>query len=312
MVTFLILICSFLFIVCFILCMGMVKTNRQLDTLCEVLSDVKSGNFNRRILAQKAGKIREICYGINEIVETMQNRIIEQEISEQSYKRLMTGLSHDVKTPLASLIGYLEAIDGCMVKEEKRDRYVNIALMKAIRLKEFTNDLFEWVKLDAKEKVFHFQELDIVELTRTILSDWLNVFEKKKIAYEFQIPETECTMFLDKMAYERIINNLFQNIVVHSDADKMKLDMVISDEKVCITIMDWGAGIEEEKLPFIFERLYQCDEARAMDGNGLGLAIVKELLAAHHASIYVESKAGEFTRFKILFFKNSNKQLQNE
>ena len=157
MVTFLILVCSLLFIVCFILCSGMVKTNRQLDTICDVLADVKDGNLNRRILAQKAGKIREICYEINEIVEIMQNRIIEQKISEQSYKRLMTGLSHDVKTPLASLIGYLEAIDGRMVKEEKRDRYVNIALMKAIQLKDFTNDLFEWVKLDAKEKVFHFR-----------------------------------------------------------------------------------------------------------------------------------------------------------
>lgn len=309
MVTFLMLVCSLLFIACFVLCLEMVKTNRQLETLCDVLADVKGGNLNRRILAQKTGRIKEICYGINEIVESMQNRIVEQKISEQSYKRLMTGLSHDVKTPLASLIGYLEAIDGCMVKEEKRDRYVNIALMKAIRLKEFTNDLFEWVKLDAKEKMFHFQKLDIVELTRTIISDWLNVFEKKEIAYEFQIPETECPMFLDKMAYERIINNLFQNIVIHSDADKMKLDMEISGEKVCITITDWGTGIEEEKLPFIFERLYQCDEARAADGNGLGLAIVKELLEAHHASIYVESKAGEFTRLKILFFKNSNKQL---
>lgn len=118
MVTFLILVCSLLFIVCFILCSGMVKTNRQLDTICDVLADVKDGNLNRRILAQKAGKIREICYEINEIVEIMQNRIIEQKISEQSYKRLMTGLSHDVKTPLASLIGYLEAIDGRMVKEE--------------------------------------------------------------------------------------------------------------------------------------------------------------------------------------------------
>ena len=312
MVTFLILVCSLLFIVCFILCSGMVKTNRQLDTICDVLADVKDGNLNRRILAQKAGKIREICYEINEIVEIMQNRIIEQKISEQSYKRLMTGLSHDVKTPLASLIGYLEAIDGRMVKEEKRDRYVNIALMKAIQLKDFTNDLFEWVKLDAKEKVFHFQKLDIVELTRTIILDWLNVFEKKEITYEFQIPETECSMFLDKIAYERIINNLFQNILVHSDADKMKLDMEILDEKVCIDITDWGTGIEEGKLPFIFERLYQCDEARAMEGNGLGLAIVKELLAAHHASIYVESMEGEFTRFKIVFFKNSNKQLQNE
>lgn len=312
MVAFLIVICGLLFITCLILCLEMIKTSGQLDTLCEVLADVKSGNLNRRILAQKAGKIREICYGINEIVETMQNRIIEQNISEQSYKRLMTGLSHDVKTPLASLIGYLEAIDGCMVKEEKRDRYVNIALMKAIRLKEFTNDLFEWVKLDAKEKVFHFQKLDIVELTRTIISDWLNVFDKKKIAYEFQIPETECLMFLDKMAYERMINNLFQNIVVHSDADKMKLEMTVSGEKVCIIITDCGIGIEEEKLPFIFERLYQCDEARATDGNGLGLAIVKELLAAHHASIDVESSVGEFTRFKILFFKNSNRQLQSE
>ena len=189
---------------------------------------------------------------------------------------------------------------------------MNIALMKAIQLKDFTNDLFEWVKLDAKEKVFHFQKLDIVELTRTIILDWLNVFEKKEITYEFQIPETECSMFLDKIAYERIINNLFQNIVVHSDADKMKLDMEILDEKVCIDITDWGTGIEEGKLPFIFERLYQCDEARAMEGNGLGLAIVKELLAAHHASIYVESMEGEFTRFKIVFFKNSNKQLQNE
>lgn len=309
---FLICACILLLLFCFLSCVEIINTNRQLDTLCEVLSDIKKGNLNRRILAQKNGKIKEICYGINDIVENMQNKIIEQKISEQSYKRLMTGLSHDVKTPLASLIGYLEAVDNCIVKEEKRNGYVSIALAKAIRLKEFTNDLFEWVKLDAREKVFHFQKLDIVELTRTIVSDWLNAFDKHKIKYTFQIPETECYMYLDKMAYERIINNLIQNIIIHSNAEKMELELKVETGKVVINITDWGDGIEEEKLPFIFERLYQCDEARATDGNGLGLAIVKELLLAHHASAYVESQVGKFTRFTVVFFSASNNQLENE
>lgn len=272
----------------------------QLTLMRDALEDIKSGNLNRRVLASESDMTKQICYGINEIAISSQSRFIQQKQAEQAYKRLMTSLSHDVKTPLASLVGYLEAIENGLVTGQEKDEYIHVASDKAHRLKDFVTALFEWVKLDAKEQIFHFELLDINELSRNMIADWIPILESAGLNYDIEIPETEYSIRVDPNAYTRIFNNLLQNIMAHSEADHVILRIAEDTQQVKIMVTDNGKGISPDDLPHIFERLYQCDHSRSARGNGLGLSIAKELVSAHKGKVTVTSTPGTGTTFTIL------------
>ena len=162
-------------------------------------------------------------------------------------------------------------------------------LAKENDIKEFVESLFEWVKLDAGEQVYHFEQLDLNELTRDIMADWIPTLENSHFEYDIDIPENEYFMKIDVRAYIRILNNLIQNILTHSGGNKLTLRITENESQAQIAVTDNGIGISPSNLPHIFERMYQCDDSRLADGNGLGLAIVKELVIAHKGEIKVES-----------------------
>ena len=280
------------------------RVRGQLSVIEEALEDLKSGNLNRRMLTKKNDMTRKICYGINEIAMNSQTQLIRQKQSEQAYKRLMTSISHDVKTPLASLVGYLEAIECKIVAGEEKDEYVHVAFEKARYLKHFVENLFEWVKLDSGEQIFRFEVLDLNEVSRNIIADWISVLENSNFEYEFDIPETEYPMRIDVNAYSRTLNNLLQNALIHSKGNKVIFRISENDRQARIILEDNGKGISPGHLPHIFERMYQCDQSRSAKGNGLGLSIVKELVAAHKGTITAESTPDKGTIFTILLPKS--------
>ena len=280
------------------------RVQMQISIIEEALEDIKSGNLNRRMLTKRSDITRKICYDMNEIAMNSQAQLIRQRQSEQAYKRLMTSISHDVKTPLASLVGYLEAVECNIVAGEEKDGYVHVAFEKAQYLKHFIENLFEWVKLDSGEQIFRFEQVDLNELSRNIIVDWIPVLENSNFEYEFDIPEREYLMCIDINAYSRILNNLLQNILVHSEGDKMVFRISENDRHARITIADNGKGISPDHLPHIFERMYQCDQSRSAKGNGLGLSIVKELVAAHKGTIAADSAPDKGVAFTILLPKS--------
>lgn len=275
----------------------------QLSLIKDALVDIKNGNLNRRILVRKNELTKEICYDINEIVMRSQLRIVQQKQSEQAYKRLMTSLSHDVKTPLASLVGYLEAVENNVVKGVEQEEYIKVAMEKAYHLKDFVTALFEWVKLDAGEQIFHFELCDLNELSRNIMIDWVPLLENHNLAYEIEIPEVEYMTRVDSTAYTRILNNLLQNILTHSAASKVSLNVIETEQQAKIIVSDNGKGISDSDIPHIFERMYQCDHSRSARGNGLGLSIAKELVKVHKGTITADSVPGTGMTFTIIFPK---------
>lgn len=275
------------------------RVREQLSIIKDALEDIKHGNLNRRVLARENDMTQQICFDINEIAINSQSRFIQQKQTEQAYKRLMTSLSHDVKTPLASLVGYLEAIESKLVVGEEKEEYIHVAADKAHHLKYFVETLFEWVKLDAGEQIFHFEPCDLNELSRNILADWIPVLESSQIDYEVDIPETEYATRLDSNAYTRIINNLLQNVIIHSEGNKLMLQIFEDEKQAEIIVADNGKGISADDLPHIFERMYQCDHSRSGKGTGLGLSIVKELVNAHKGKITADSILGNGTAFTI-------------
>lgn len=269
--------------------------------MSEALEDVKNGNGNRRILAKNNELIAPLAYEINEIVQNYEDKLAELHQMEETNKQLMTSLSHDVRTPLTTLIGYLDAVYKEIVIEKERDEYIEIACRKAYDLKEYIDVLFDWFKLNSNEFSMNILPVEIVELTRNILIDWIPIFENKQIEYIIEIPEKPFQVNLDKDGYMRIFNNLIQNILSHSCADRIEISLVKKANNINILLKDNGIGIEKEDLKHIFERLYKCDKGRSEKGSGLGLSIVYQLVEKMNGKIIVESVPNIGTTFTISF-----------
>ena len=202
-----------------------------------------------------------------------------------------------------SLAGYLDAVEHKIVSGEEKEEYIHVAYEKAQYLKQFVETLFEWVKLDSKEQVFYFEQCDINELTRSIIAGWVPILESYHFEYEIDIPEKEYVACIDPNAYTRILNNLLQNAVSHSEGDKVILRIAEDDIQARITVSDNGRGILPEDLPHIFERMYQAGQSRSAQGNGLGLSITQELAAAHQGTIIADSVPGLGAIFTVILPK---------
>lgn len=298
---FFILAVTVMILIIVVLTVIIYRNRKKSDEIMTVLNDIESGYENRKILSKGNGSSAQICFKINKIMNDSRCKIVELEKSERAYKKLMTDLSHDVRTPLTSLIGYLDALHKNIVEGGEREAYINIARDKAYQLKELTDSLFEWVKLDSKAQVYSFENVDANELTRSIFIAWIPVLEKKSINFTVDIPETECILKLDSGAYGRIVNNIIQNAVTHSQCSKLSVGIRQETDSAVLSISDNGTGIQEKDIPFVFHRLYKCDESRSRKGNGLGLSIVRELVAAHGGTVSAESIPNEKTTFKVVF-----------
>ena len=242
-----------------------------------------------------------IAYEVNDIVSSYEKELSLFRQTEEVNKQLMTSLSHDVRTPLTTLIGYLDAAHKGIVTGKDKDEYVEIARRKAHDLKEYIDVLFDWFKLNSDEFVLSIDPVEAAELTRNILIDWIPIFEDKKIDYSIDIPEQPFWVRLDPDAYMRILNNLVQNVIVHSHADKINISLSKQDRNMRILVTDNGVGIEKDDLKHIFERLYKCDKGRSEKGSGLGLSIVHQLVEKMNGTITAESTPGNGTTFTLDF-----------
>lgn len=184
---------------------------------------------------------------------------------------------------------------------KERDNYFETARRKAYDLKEYIDILFDWFKLNSNEFTMQIHTIEATELTRNILIDWIPIFEDKEINYSIDIPEQPLQVNLDSEGYMRILNNLIQNIIAHSYADRIELTLSKQKEYMKILLSDNGIGIEKDDLKHIFERLYKCDKGRAEKGSGLGLSIVHQLVEKMNGTITVKSIQGNGTEFTLLF-----------
>ena len=277
------------------------RVKKQIAEMTDALVDVKNGNGNRRILSATNELVAPLAYEINEIVVSYESRLSIVRQAEETNRQLMTSLSHDVRTPLTTLIGYLDAAYKGLVTGKDRDDYIEIARRKAHDLKEYIDVLFDWFKLNSDEFALEIQSVEAAELTRNILIDWIPIFEDKQVDYDIDIPEQPVRVRLDTDSYMRIINNLIQNVIAHSHADKIKISLSKQGNNLRLLLADNGVGIEKEDLKHIFERLYKCDKGRSEKGSGLGLSIVHQLVEKMGGNITVESLLGKGTEFMLLF-----------
>ena len=273
------------------------RERRKIKEIAEALADVKNGNGNRRILANPDQLLSPLIYEINDIILAYEEQIAVFHQTDETNKQLMTSLSHDVRTPLTTLIGYLDAVHKGVVTGTEREEYIEISRRKAYDLKGYIDVLFDWFKLNSDEFAMTIQRTEAAELTRNILIDWIPLLEDQSIEYSIEIPNQAVIANLDPDSYLRIINNLLQNVITHSQADSVDILLTKREDIMQLSISDNGVGIGKEDLKQIFSRLYKCDKSRSDKGSGLGLSIAYQLTEKMGGQLSVESSSGQGATF---------------
>ena len=224
----------------FVSCLVIRRVKKQIAEITDALADVKNGNGNRRILSATNELVAPLAYEINEIVVSYEKRLSTVRQAEETNRQLMTSLSHDVRTPLTTLIGYLDAAHRGIVTGKDKDDYIETARRKAHDLKEYIDILFDWFKLNSNEFAMDINTVEAAELTRNILIDWIPIFEDRQIDYNIDIPEQPFRVKLDTDGYMRILNNLIQNVISHSHADKIEIFLSKQEKNMQIRLTDNG------------------------------------------------------------------------
>ena len=185
------------------------RTRRKLAEMAQAVADIRAGNGNRRILADEHEPAAPLVFAVNEIVLGYEARIAALQKAEEANRQLMTSLSHDVRTPLTTLIGYLDAAHRGVLAGADRDASLETARRKAHELKDYINALFDWFQLHSREAALRCEPVEAAELTREILADWVPLFEEQGLAYHIDIPDGPLTARLDPDAYRRILKLVF-------------------------------------------------------------------------------------------------------
>ena len=293
--------CIFLFLVSVILWAKLIHTKKKFSDMEEALGEIEGGNANLKILASQSDLTAPLAYKINAIVNNYESRIISMNKLDEANKQLMSSLSHDVRTPLTILIGYLDAVHKEIVVGADKETYIETARKKAHDLKDYIDILFDWFKLNSGDLDIVMTPTEVTEFTRTILKDWIPVFEECGLDFNIDFPSSACEIMIDENAYTRIINNLIQNVISHSHASSIEIIMHKMERHIEISICDNGIGISKEDLQHVFERLYKCDKGRSGKGSGLGLSITKQLVEKMGGAISVSSVPNKKTIFMIDF-----------
>lgn len=287
--------------VIFALLIRLLNTKAQLREMENILLEIGEGNGNRKLLAKPDDLTASIAYQVNQIVSGYEEQLAVMRRNDETNRQLMTSLSHDVRTPLTTLIGYLDAACRGIVSGEERDGYIRTAGKKAHDLKAYIDVLFDWFKLNSDEFPFVMEPVEITELTRETLKDWVPVLEENSLAFDISIPEAPCLAQLDTDAYRRVVNNLIQNVIAHSRASHIDILLETNNRQISVSVSDNGVGISKSDLAHIFDRLYKCDMGRSEKGSGLGLSIAKQIVEKMGGSISAESVPDTGTRFTVQF-----------
>ena len=237
-------------------------------------------------------------FSVKSILKRIDKLNQEKQELEQMRRELVANVSHDLRTPLASIHGYIETLlmKKDSLDEETKDKYLNTTLQSTQKLKTLVDELFELSKIESKERKLNIESFSVKELAFDVVSHFKREAEEKKIEIAVDSSEHISLVKADLALIDRTLQNLIGNAVKYcTEGDKINVGIRETNGKIVVSISDTGSGISEEDLPHLFDRFFKGKSSKP--GTGLGLAIVKGILELHDSEYKVESKLGEGTRF---------------
>lgn len=283
------------------------------DSLIHGVQEIAQGNYTVKVEGDVPNDIGTLIHSFNEMARKLQENEKLKAEYEENRKALIANISHDLKTPMTSIQGYLEALLEGVVRPEKVEGYLKTIYHNTIYTNKLIDDLFLFTKLDMQKLDFQFVHVPLRAFMHDLFQEFRFELEERQCQFAYtDCLENDCFVYLDGKRIQQAIWNIIGNAVKYGPKKDLAITVRLyrQEDITCIDISDNGSGIRQDELPHIFDRFYRIDHERTKDfmSTGLGLAIAKELIEAHGGSIAVSSIEGEGTCFTIILPINTSPQ----
>jgi signal transduction histidine kinase len=287
---------------------------KPINELSEAAEQISKGNLDFQIEPTGKDELGKLAETFEQMRFKLKESAEMQRKYEENRKELIANISHDLKTPITSIKGYVEGIrDGVANTPEKMDRYIQTIYKKAVDMDHLIDELFLYSKLDLHRVPFEFEIVDLKSYLTDYIEELRFDVEKDGVVVTFHAEKGAYQVLADREQLKRVITNVVQNSLKHMNKleKHIHIHLLLENNNVIVQIKDNGIGIPEEDLPLIFDRFYRADPSRntGTGGSGLGLAIVKRIIEEHGGDIWAESKLGEGTS---IFFTIKSKDGYDE
>ena len=270
------------------------------DPLKEISKAAKSfaaGQFDVRVPVRGEDEVAELAVAFNNMAESLHNYDAMQ-------TTFMSNVSHDLRTPMTSIAGFIDGILDGVIPPEKHEYYLNLVAVEVKRLSRLVASLLDLSRIQAGERKFVMSTFDICEMGRQILISFEQKINEKRLEVEFLCDEDSMMVIADRDAIYQVFYNLCDNAVKFaSEGGEFRIAVKkLKNRKVLVSVYNEGQGISPEDLPYVFDRFYKSDKSRGLNksGAGLGLFISKTIMEAHHERIWVESEYGKNCCFQFI------------
>lgn len=280
-----------------------------LRKLKEAANEIKQGNLNFSVEPMFKDEVGELCMAFEDMRKRLKGSIELQEQYENNRKELISNISHDLKTPITAIRGYVEGIkDGIADTPEKMEKYIKIIYNKSSDMDILIDELFLYSKLDLNKIPFNFESIDICAYLEDCIEELNFDLEEKSIALSFKKDiDVPCYVSADREKLKRVVINIIGNSIKYMDKEfgKITVDLKEYSEMVVIKVEDNGKGIPKDAIPFVFDKFYRAEPSRnsKTGGSGLGLSIAKKILSDHGGCIWVDSEENLRTSISFTLIK---------
>lgn len=269
------------------------KVHKPIQLIIKATSEYDNGNLAYRIPIKSDNELGYLANTLNYMANTMNQ-------NGEYQRKFISNVSHDFRSPLTSIKGYVTAMLDGTIPPELQEKYLKIIAYESERLEKLTNSLLALNELDVKKRLMQVERFDINEIIKTTANTFEGICTDRKIRLELILSGRELFVMADMTQIQQVLYNLLDNAIKFSDnASSIILETTEKNGKVFVSVKDNGCGIPKESLSKVWERFYKTDASRGRDrkGTGLGLAIVKEIINAHDQNINVISTEGVGTEF---------------
>lgn len=285
------------------------RRNKYIEYIFDSIERISKGDLTKEIKVLAEDELSLMARNLN----TMQLRIrklIEQErISEKSKNELITNIAHDLRTPLTSILGYLELLEkNKSLTPEQKEKYTSIAFEKSKKLEVLVEDLFSYTKMTYGKLAINVENIDIIRLLNQLVDELYPLFEKESLDCEIITKISSMHIIADPKLLARLFENLINNAIKYGKEGK-RIDVLVDDmpdeKKVVVRVVNYGKLIPKESIDKIFDKFYRVGEDRSSQtgGTGLGLAIAKSIVDLHNGEISVKSDF-DGTEFRVELLKD--------
>ncbi|MGG2467570.1 sensor histidine kinase [Paraclostridium bifermentans] len=278
------------------------KISRPLKILENEIKKMSEGYSNVGVKFNSYREFNKIKESFNNTVNKLEKSEIERRIAEDGKKRIIRDISHDLKTPITSILGYSKAISqGVVTNEEEKKIYLDYIYNKAKRINYLVDELFVFSKLDSPGYKLNLEKHDISEFVRELVALYYIDIEENGFLLDVNIPEESIYSIIDTKALERALGNIIINAIKYNEVGTtITVDLKKSEKYIDIIIADNGCGISDDVIENIFDEFVRADKARKTDGgSGLGLAITKKIIKLHNGKLKLYSEKDIGTKFSI-------------